>query len=181
MNKYLRAISDNFIFFVFNVIFFLAITPVAMRIMGEEFYGLWVVLSALMLFSNVGNLGIGALVMKFSSETSPHGAGLSSSNRSRLQGYFIVFVMSIIISVLMLLARGMISNNIHVNAELRMQFQQAMVWVPSVSFLNFWPAYPMVFCSPNCAIRQSGELNYSHPSRSGWAQFCLHQSRKILP
>ena len=49
MNKYLRAISSNLIFFTINAVFFLVITPVLIRVMGEEFYGLWTILMALML------------------------------------------------------------------------------------------------------------------------------------
>jgi O-antigen/teichoic acid export membrane protein len=145
MNKYLRAVSDNFVFFVFNAIFFVVITPAAMRIMGEEFYGLWVVLSALMLFSNVGNLGIGAIVMKFSSETSPRGRGQSPSNRIMTAGYLIVFVMAIVMAVLMMLARGLISDNLHVNPELKVQFQQAVVWSAASIFPQFFARVPHGF------------------------------------
>lgn len=145
MNKYLRAVSDNFVFFVFNAIFFLAITPVAMRIMGEEFYGLWAVLSALMLFANVGNLGIGAIVMKFSSETSPRGGGQLPSNRIMTAGYLIVFVMSVIMAAWMMITKGLISDNMKVSAELRLQFQWAMVWVALSIFPQFLSRVPHGF------------------------------------
>jgi O-antigen/teichoic acid export membrane protein len=145
MNKYLRAVSNNFVFFVLNTIFFLAITPVAMRIMGEEFYGLWAVLSALMLFSNIGNMGIGSIVMKFSSETAPRGDGQPPSNRIMTAGYLIVFVMSVVMAVLMMLTRGFISDNIHVNAELKVQFQQAVVWITVSIFPQFLARIPHGF------------------------------------
>jgi len=58
MNKYLQAISANYIFFGINSIFFLIITPIAIRIMGDELYGLWTILIAILLLSNVGSLGM---------------------------------------------------------------------------------------------------------------------------
>jgi O-antigen/teichoic acid export membrane protein len=145
MNKYLRAVSDNFIFFAIHAIFFLAITPVAMRIMGEEFYGLWAVLSALMLFSNVGNLGIGAIMMKFASETTPRSEIQTRPNRIMTAGYLIVFAMSIIIVVFLLLARELISENIHMSAELRGQFPQALGWIAASIFPQFLARVPHGF------------------------------------
>lgn len=145
MNKYLRAVSYNFIFFVISTVFFLAITPVAMRIMGKEFYGLWVVLSALMLFSNIGNLGIGAIVMKFSSETSPREGIQTRPNRIMTSGYLIVFTMSVIMAVMILLAREVISNNIHMSVELRGQFTQAIGWIACGIFPQFLLRVPQGF------------------------------------
>lgn len=145
MNKYLRAVSDNFIFFAIHAVFFLAITPVAMRIMGEEFYGLWAVLSAVMLFSNVGNLGIGAIMMKFASETAPRNEVQTRPHRTMTAGYLIVFAMSIIMVVLILLAREPISENIHMSAELRGQFLQALGWIAASIFPQFLARVPHGF------------------------------------
>ena len=145
MNKYLRAVSDNFIFFVINAIFFLAITPVAMRIMGEEFYGLWAVLSALLLFSNIGNLGIGAIVMKFASETAPRYEQQARTNRIMTAGYFIVIAMSVAMAAMLLLSRTLISDNIPMKAELRGQFLQALVWIAVSIFPQFLARVPHGF------------------------------------
>lgn len=68
MNKYLRAVSSNYIFFGINTLFFLIITPIAIRVMGEELYGLWAILNAILLFSGVGMMGMGVVVNKFASE-----------------------------------------------------------------------------------------------------------------
>jgi O-antigen/teichoic acid export membrane protein len=65
VNKYLKAVSFNFLYLITSTIAFLILTPVAIRVMGEEFYGLYVILSSIMLFSNIGNLGIGTIVNKF--------------------------------------------------------------------------------------------------------------------
>ena len=104
MNKYLSAISINFIFFIISLIFFLVITPLAIHLMGEEFYGLWAVLIALMLFSNVGSLGIDTIVTKFASEAPPQGSTQIQFNRVMSVGYLIVFAMSLITAVILLLA-----------------------------------------------------------------------------
>lgn len=41
MNKYLKAVTANEFFFLLNTIAFLVLTPLAIRFMGEEFYGVW--------------------------------------------------------------------------------------------------------------------------------------------
>jgi hypothetical protein len=60
MNKYFRAISTNVIYFLVNTVFFLAITPISIHIMGAEFFGLWSILNAIIFLTGVGTLGIGA-------------------------------------------------------------------------------------------------------------------------
>ena len=145
MNKYLRAVSANFIFFAIGVIFFLIITPVAIKVMGEEFYGLWAVLLALMLFSNVGNLGIGAIVMKFSSEAPTGDDVQMQSNRVMTAGYFIVLAMAMITAIILLLARNLIANNINTNVEFREQFRQAILWIAASIFPQFLARVPQGF------------------------------------
>lgn len=146
MNKYLRAISDNFIFFVLSAIFFLAVVPIAIKTMGEEIYGLWVVLSALMLFSNVGNLGIDAIVVKFSAEAHVSGDDARiQANRIMTAGYLIVFFMSIITIAFLLIARNLIVHNININTELRYQFQQAILWIVASIFPQFLARVPHGF------------------------------------
>ena len=136
MNKYLRAVSTNFIFFAMNVIFFLTVTPIAIRVMGEEFYGLWVVLSAFMLLSNIGNLGIDAIVMKFSSEAPAQRQDQIRPNQIMTAGYFIVIAMWIITAAFLLLTRNLIANHINTSLELRGQFYQAILWITASILLN---------------------------------------------
>jgi O-antigen/teichoic acid export membrane protein len=68
LNKYLKAISYNLIFFALSTLAFLILTPLAIRIMGNEFFGLWSIIFAIAQFTNIGTLGIGSIVNKFASE-----------------------------------------------------------------------------------------------------------------
>lgn len=113
--------------------------------MGEEFYGLWVVLSALMLFSNIGNLGISAIVVKFSSEAPTQDGVQMQSNRVMTAGYFIVFAMSLITAVILLLARNLIADNINTSVELREQLRQAVLWIAASIFPQFLARVPNGF------------------------------------
>lgn len=142
MNRYLRAVSDNFISFAMSVVFFLAITPLAIRVMGGEFYGLWVVMNALMLFSNVGNLGIGAIVMKFSSETPSEGDPSAQFNRIMSAGYVIVLAMSVVTALLLLLAGDVISHRLDTSLELEEQFRHSMGWIAAAVFPQFLSRVP---------------------------------------
>ena len=142
MNKYLRAISTNFIFFGLSTIFFLVVTPLAIKVMGAEFYGLWTVLIALMLVSSVGNLGIGAIVMKFSSEAPAREGIQLQSNRVMTAGYLIVLIMAIAISVILCLTRNLIANNINTSVQFREQFRQAVLWIAASIFPQFLACVP---------------------------------------
>ncbi len=68
MNRYLSAISYNLAFFLLSSLSFLVLTPLAIHIMGEEFFGLWTLLFAIAQFTNIGSLGISQIVNKLSSE-----------------------------------------------------------------------------------------------------------------
>ena len=146
MSKYIRAVSTNFIFFTISVIFFLIITPLAIHIMGEEFYGLWVILSALLLFSNVGTLGIGAIVMKFSSEASSVNESQTQFHKIMTAGFFIVLVMSIVTATVILLIRNPIVDNISTDPKLREQFRLAIFWIAAGIFPQFSAQVPRGYC-----------------------------------
>jgi O-antigen/teichoic acid export membrane protein len=142
MNKYLRAISTNFIFFAISAVFFVLVTPLAIHTMGEEFYGLWVILSAIMLFANIGNLGIDAIVMKFSAEAHGLDEIQVQSNRVITAGYLISFIMAMITGTLIFLTRNIIVNNININTELKGQFLQAILWIAAGMLPQFLARVP---------------------------------------
>lgn len=157
MNKYLRAASTNFVFLALSVAFFLVITPVAIRTMGEDLFGLWAMLSALMLFSNIGTLGIDTIVMKFSSEIPTGADAQTQSNRIMTAGYLIVVVMSVITALLLLFIRNPIADHINVSVELREQFRQAMAWIAAGMIPQFLARVPLGFLLSqlrNMAARQ---------------------------
>ncbi len=129
MNNYLRAISTNFIFFSISLLFFLAITPLSLSVMGEEYYGLWVVLIALMLFSNIGNLGIDIIVMKFSSEAQDSGNAQVRYSSIITAGFLIAFGMSIVTASALVITRNLIASNVNIAADLKWQFSQALLWI----------------------------------------------------
>ncbi|NOH01023.1 MAG: oligosaccharide flippase family protein [Chloroflexi bacterium] len=158
MNKYLRAITANSFFLVITTIFFLIVTPLALRIMGEEFYGMWVVMVALMFFSNVGNLGVSAIVMKFSSESFQDGEFKQRINQVMTSGYVLVFLMSMATFLILLAAKGLIANSLNTSAVLKEQFQKALFWVALGVFPQFLARVPHGYLLSqlrNWAVRQA--------------------------
>ena len=99
MNKYLQAIAYNLAFFVINTLFFLVITPLALRGMGEEIYGLWAILSAIQLFSGVGTLRMGVVVNKFASE-----GGENALEKPQVisTGFSILLPLALVIAVILI-------------------------------------------------------------------------------
>jgi O-antigen/teichoic acid export membrane protein len=142
MNNYLRAISTNFIFFTINVFFFLVVTPLAIKTMGAELYGLWVILLALMLLSNIGNLGTDTIVMKLSAEAQDPFDGHLQTHQILSAGYFIVLVMAMITAALLLGGTNLIVNNFNINVDLREQFHQALFWIAASIVPQFLTRVP---------------------------------------
>ena len=127
MNKYLQAVSANFIFLALNTIFFLVITPLAIGIMGAEFYGLWTILYAIALFSNVGTLGITAITNKFSAEFS---SDSETHTRAVLtSGFLIIAVMAVLVSAVLFLTRGMIAASVETSPKIRSELSLAILWI----------------------------------------------------
>lgn len=135
-NKYLQATSVNILFFSLSAIFFLVVTPIALKIMGAEFYGLWIILNTLMLLSGIGNMGISAIIMKFSAETS-HGDNEVWIAQVMTSGYLLVSIMAIITALLMLVFRNSIVTHIDTSLLYKTQLHTAIFWIALATFPQF--------------------------------------------
>lgn len=139
MNKYLRAVSVNYIFFVVNTLFFLIITAVAIHVMGEEFYGLWSILNAILLSSGVGMLGMGVVVNKFASETGENSIKLESILTA---GVIILLPMAGLIALILLVSRELIAAQLGIAINLQQQLSQALVFTALSVFPQFLARVP---------------------------------------
>jgi O-antigen/teichoic acid export membrane protein len=125
MNKYLKAVTANEFFFLINTIAFLVLTPLAIHIMGEEFYGVWSILYSVMLFSGIGALGIGSIVNKFSAEETAEPAE-SHGSRVLINAALIILPMGVLTAAVLWAAGGLIANNLDISTAQRGEFIIAM-------------------------------------------------------
>lgn len=125
MNKYLAAISSNLFYFAFNTIFFLLITPLAIRVMGDELYGLWAILNAIFLFSSIGTLGMSIVVNKFASE---QGSDAYDPGDIISTATLILLPMATIVALIVITLRGWIATQIQTSLVFQAQFEQAL-WI----------------------------------------------------
>jgi O-antigen/teichoic acid export membrane protein len=139
MNKYLRAISLNYIFFIISTVFFLIITSLAIRIMGEEMFGLWSILNAILLFSGIGMLGMGSIVNKFGSEV---GEKALSVNSILTAATIILLPMAGLIAAFLILTRRWISSQIGIAPSDQEQFSTAMIFTAISVFPQFVSRIP---------------------------------------
>jgi O-antigen/teichoic acid export membrane protein len=136
MNKYIRAVGFNIIFLGISTIAFLVLTPLAIKVMGEEFYGLWTILTSIMLFSNVGTLGIGTIVNKFSAEETEeakekfYGSIFSAA-------MIMILPMAILTMAVLWLASGLIARLNQLTPALEENFKLAI----NVCALGILPQY----------------------------------------
>lgn len=131
MSKYLKAISYNLIFFVINTLAFLILTPLAIRIMGDEFYGLWIIIFAIMQFTNIGSLGIGSIVNKFAAEEDKQGHAAGNIISSAI---IITLPMAILIAIILIVTKNIIVEHINLPIAYAEQFNQALT-ISAISIL----------------------------------------------
>jgi len=124
VNKYYLAIFSNVLFLGINTVFFLVITPIAIRVMGEELYGLWAILNAIFLFSSIGTLGMSNVVNKFASEQGEFSIDPAAINTT---GILVLVPMAVLVAGILILSRSWISSQIETSAVYRMQFEHAIL------------------------------------------------------
>ena len=122
-NKYTKAVTYNFAYFVVSSLAYLVLTPIAIRVMGGEFYGLWMILFAVGQFSVIGTLGIDSIVNKFGSEVNDEpGAGANILSSAML----IVFSMALIVAVALFALRNPLAEAINPSFEFLQQLKNGL-------------------------------------------------------
>jgi O-antigen/teichoic acid export membrane protein len=139
MNKYFRAISHNYIFLAISTLAFLILTPIAIRVMGEEMYGLWSMLNAILLFSGIGVLGMGTVVNKFASEGGEQALQINSILSAAT---IILLPMSGLVALILFLGRGWIASQFGLAPGYQQQFSVAMIFTALSIFPQFLGRIP---------------------------------------
>lgn len=122
-DKYIKAVSYNFAYFLVSSLAYLVLTPIAIHVMGGEFYGLWMILFAVGQLSVIGTLGIESIVNKFASEVNEEqdsGANILSSATT------IVFSMALIVAVALFALRNPLAESINPSPEYQQQFKDGL-------------------------------------------------------
>ena len=145
INKYISAASANFIFFIINTIFFLVITPVSLKVMGEAFFGLWSILYAIVLLSNVGTLGIGSIVNKFASEVHSEQKDEDYFSQVLTGGALIVLPMAGLVAAVLALGRNLIAAGLALDLIQQKQFNSALALVALSLLPQFLAKVPQGF------------------------------------
>ncbi len=122
-NKYIKAISYNFAYFLVSSLAYLVLTPIAIRVMGGEFYGLWMILFAVGQFSLIGTLGIESIVNKFASEVQD---GEDRSANILSSAIVIVFTTALLVAIALLIFRNLLAESIHPSTGYLLQFKNAL-------------------------------------------------------
>jgi len=102
---------------------YLILTPLAIKIMGDEFFGLWSILFAIAQFTNIGTLGIGSIVNKFAAEKNDSRAEDTSILSSAV---IIVLPMALVTVIILLICRNLIVNKIDPSLMYLDQFKYAL-------------------------------------------------------
>lgn len=122
-NKYIKAVSYNFAYFIISSLAYLVLTPIAIRVMGGEFYGLWMILFAVGQLSVIGTLGIESIVNKFASEVNE---GKESGTNILSSAIVVVFGAALIVAVALFALRNLLAESINPSAQYLLQFKNAL-------------------------------------------------------
>lgn len=132
--RFIKAISANYIFLIISILFFLIITPVAIKVMGEEFYGLWAIINSILLFSSVGTFGMGLVVNKFAAEEGDNALDYSAILTA---GATIVLLSATVIGCILLIFRHWISDHLVTDPFLQKQLSSALIFTA----LSLYPQF----------------------------------------
>lgn len=122
-NKYRQAVLYNFTYFLVSSLAYLLLTPLAIHVMGAEFYGLWMILFAVGQLSVIGALGITSIVNKFASEVTEQPDANDSILSSAI---LIVLAMALLVAGVLFAARGLLADGINPSVAYLQQFKDAL-------------------------------------------------------
>ena len=123
-NRYARAISSNILYFLLSSAAYLVLTPVAIRVMGDELYGLWSILFALAQFTSLGTLGIEPIVNKFAAENHEDPV---QTNRILSSALVIVLVMAFALAIAVFFLRDLLTRAINPSSMYYNQLNSSIV------------------------------------------------------
>jgi O-antigen/teichoic acid export membrane protein len=123
--KYIKAILANYLLYILNTLCFLVLTPLAIHVMGEEYYGLFSILNAVLLFSSVGNLGISSVITKFIAAEDKDSAKNDSIVTT---GFLVLIPMGLISTIIIILIRGWLALKITSGPLLQKELSWALLF-----------------------------------------------------
>jgi O-antigen/teichoic acid export membrane protein len=146
MRKYFSAIISNLVYFGINSIFFIIITPLAIKVMGNELYGLWTIILAISLFANIGTLNMTWVINKLASEKIPENENPIKYPQKIITSAFVILIpMAVLCTSIIILQRYQITALIKIDEIWKQQFADALTYIAlsllpqflSISFQGF--------------------------------------------
>jgi len=134
MNKYIKAIFTNYLYFILSSLLFLIITPIAVNTMGDIFFGLWSILNAVIGFSSIGNLGMGVVINKFAAESE---IDRDKTHRIISSGIAILLPMAAVAFIVLILIRGWIIPRLDIDSVMQKEFSIAVF----IAAFSLFPTY----------------------------------------
>lgn len=141
---------------IVNIVVMVIGFPIYLHFLGYEKYGVWLVLSTVLTFASLGNLGIGTAVMKLVAEE--YGRG----NTSGVQRYIATAIALLFLSGMMVLAVILIFRNPIVAAfKLDAENRQMVFWLlPYIGVLCIYSFIVQIFEAALSGLGRMDLANY---------------------
>ena len=126
LNRYLKAGIANILLLVAQTLLFLILTPLLLRNMGDEIYGIWTIMLTVVGFATLVNFGAEATVMKYTAQFI--GSDDVSENFSAVFTFNYAAMLLIGLSAFagVLLLRSLLVDNIDIGSVDPHSFRQAL-------------------------------------------------------
>jgi O-antigen/teichoic acid export membrane protein len=113
-----NASLSNTLFFIAQSAVFLILTPVTLHVLGNEVYGLWTIMLAVLGFSNLAQFGIDSAIVKYTAQYSVRNERNDKLSTVITFSYIFVIVTSSLIALAIWLLRFWIAQALKVNSNL---------------------------------------------------------------
>jgi O-antigen/teichoic acid export membrane protein len=100
----------NLFFFCIQSLLFLVFTPWLLKVLGEELYGFWSILIALVGFASLGNFSFGSALVKYVAEFNVSENSRDSLSAAILFGFVSLLLLGVFVAIIVFTLSGWIVN-----------------------------------------------------------------------
>lgn len=124
----------NLFYMVMGSLFFLVFTPLTLKVLGSELYGLWIIMMAILQFAGLANFGFGDAITKYVAEYSVMEDGRDKISAAITFSYLFMTASGLAASAVVWLIRDILSSQITAAAVSRATIGEA-IGITSLSLM----------------------------------------------
>ena len=141
-----------------NIVTLVIAYPIYLHFLGYEQYGVWLILSAILGFAQIGNLGIGQAVMKLVAEEHGHG-DLKSAQQYMTSAIVILLISGFVVLAIIIFFKALIIELFNLSEE---NAKMAIWLLPYIACLS---VYVFIVQAVNAILAGLGRMDLANYSQ----------------